>query len=177
MLTRAHRIRSLLGAAVFGGLTALTAAIGGRITEQNRSWYRSLQKPAFVPPEQAFGAVWSVLYTMIAVSGYRVFRGQPGPARRRALALWVLQLALNGAWTPIFFGLRRPRLALADLAALLVAASAYTVAARRVDPKAPLLMAPYLAWIVFGGVLNAEIIRRNPALREGGRVSEGNGLG
>lgn len=163
MLTRT--IRSAISLAVFGGLTAAAALAGSRVTRTNRnSWYRALRKPSFQPPAAAFPVVWTGLYSLMALSANRVYTAPPSPARTRALGLWGLQLGLNAAWTPIFFGLRRPRLAMADIAALLGAVAAYTREARNVDPLAPALMAPYLGWVGFAGAINAEIIRLNPRL-------------
>ena len=85
--------------------------------------------------------------------------------RDRALRLWWTQLAFNGAWSPLFFSAHRPGWALADLAALAGSLSAYVVTAKRVDASAARLVYPYLAWVAFAGVLNAEIVRRNPPRR------------
>ena len=109
-----------------------------------------------------FAPVWTVLYGSIAVSGYRVWAAPDHPARRPALGLWATQMAANAAWTPIFFGARRPKAALAVLATQLAASLAYTAAATKVDRPASALMAPYVAWTGFAGVLNEEIVRRNP---------------
>jgi tryptophan-rich sensory protein len=163
MLTRSTR--SAISLAVFGGLTAAAALVGSRVTDANKNrWYRALRKPAFQPPAAAFPVVWTGLYSLMALSANRIYTAPPSPVRTRALGLWGLQLGLNAAWTPIFFGLRRPRLAMANIGALLGAVSAYTLAARRVDPEASLLMAPYLGWLGFAGAINAEIIRLNPRL-------------
>ena len=168
MLRRSSVLRTLGGAALFGGLVALTAYLGSRATNPQRDpWYQALQKPALQPPPAAFPVAWTLLYTLIAISAVRVYNRPAGPARRRALGLWFLQLGLNAAWSPLFFAMHRPKLALADLVALIAATAAYTAAARKVDPKAPALMAPYLAWLVFAGYLNAEILRLNPGLTEG----------
>jgi tryptophan-rich sensory protein len=111
-----------------------------------------------------FGPVWTTLYGLMSVSAYRVFRGPASPERTRALRLWWGQLALNGAWSPLFFGARRPRLALGDLVGLTLGVAEYTASARKVDRAAAWLMAPYLAWLGYAGWLNLGIIRRNPRL-------------
>jgi tryptophan-rich sensory protein len=105
--------------------------------------------------------VWTVLYALMAASAYRVWRREAGPARSRALALWWTQLAFNAAWSPLFFGAHRPRAALADLGLLFASLSAYALQSSRVDRGAAGLIAPYLAWAGFAGVLNEEIVRRN----------------
>lgn len=129
-----------------------------------RRWYRRLSKPRFTPPEGLFAPVWSVLYALIAGAGFRLWRAPASAARRRALRWWAAQLALNAAWTPLFFGARRPRAALVDLALLDAAIVACVRAARRVDRPAAWMLAPYLAWSSFALLLNAEIVRRNPQL-------------
>lgn len=156
------RARSLGAAALFAGATIAAAATGARSSSARSPWYRSLAKPPWQPPPAAFAPVWTALYALGAASGWRSWRS-PRPARRRALALWGLQLALNAAWSPLFFGLRRPRAALVDAALLVPAVGAYALAARRADPLAAVLVLPYLGWSAFALALNAEIVRRNPS--------------
>jgi len=104
--------------------------------------------------------VWTVLYAQMAYSAQRVDRSSD-PARRRALALWWVQLGLNAAWTPIFFGARRPGAAAVVIGALLPAAAATAAASAGIDRRAGLLYAPYLAWSAYAAALNVEIWRRN----------------
>jgi tryptophan-rich sensory protein len=158
------RPHSPLALAGFGAAVIAAALTGARVGPDRREtarWYRQLKKPAFTPPGATFPVVWSVLYTLMAASAYRVWRQEAGPARSRALALWGAQLASNAAWSPLFFWAHRPRAALADLTVLLAALAAYTRESARVDRGAAWMVAPYLAWGIFAGVLNAEIVRRN----------------
>ncbi len=158
---RSHNLRAMAG---FGGAVIGAALIGSRAGRNGGGtarWYRRLEKPGFTPPAAVFPAVWTVLYALMAASAYRVWRREASPARNRALALWGTQLALNAGWTPLFFGAHRPGAALADLGMLLAALAAYTRESSRVDRTAALLIAPYLAWASFAGVLNEEIVRRN----------------
>jgi benzodiazapine receptor len=124
-------------------------------------WYRSLAKPSFQPPPWIFGPVWTALYGAIAYSGFRIWRSPKSAERTRALALWAGQLALNGAWTPIFFGAHRPKIALVDIIALDAAATAYAAAARKVDARAAAVMTPYLAWLAFATTLNGSIAAKS----------------
>jgi tryptophan-rich sensory protein len=159
------RTRDIAAAGGLLGAVAATAAAGMRFGLDDgatRRWYRELEKPVFTPPDRVFPVVWTALYAAMAASAWRIARRPPSPARRRALGLWATQLALNAAWTPLFFGARRPRAALGDLTALLGALGAYTATAARVDRPAAWLMAPYLGWSLFAFALNAEIARRNP---------------
>ncbi|MFC7177170.1 TspO/MBR family protein [Halosegnis marinus] len=129
---------------------ALPAAFVGADT----SW---IDEPFFFPPTIAFPVVWTILFTLLGVALFRVWRADAGAARTRALALFGVQFALNVAWTPAFFGLRSPGLGLAVIAALWVAIVATMVAFDRVDRRAAALMIPYLAWVSFAAVLNAAI--------------------
>jgi benzodiazapine receptor len=159
---RPHRWAAL---AAFAVPVVATAALGSRFSPADPAtgrWYRRLAKPPFQPPSAAFAPVWTALYTTIAVSGWQVWRRGDSPARSRALALWGAQLAANAAWTPAFFGAKRPRLALAVLGVQLSTATAYAATAARVDRSATALVLPYLGWSTFAGVLNTEIVRRNP---------------
>ena len=147
---------------VFGGLTAGAALAGvATMREVNQDWYDGLRKPRLTPPKAVFGPVWSGLYALIALSGYRVWRAPRSRRRRTALGLWGTQLVLNAAWTPLFFGAHRTLAALVDLIALTSTATAYAAAARKVDKPAALMMLPYLGWLGFAGYLNEEIWRLN----------------
>ena len=155
-----------MGLVTFGGATAVVAYAGARATQSSvDDWYAGLRKPAFTPPNAVFGPVWSGLYVLMAWSAWRVWKKPRSPARRRALALWGTQLLLNGAWSPLFFGLRRPRTALVELALLGTSVAAYAWSARKVDRKAAAVMVPYLGWLGFAGLLNEEIVRLNPSAR------------
>jgi tryptophan-rich sensory protein len=137
---------------------ALSARIGGRTDSR---WYRSLRKPPFQPPAWVFPVAWSALYASVAWSGARVWRLPASEPRSRALRWWAVQLGFNALWSPLFFRLRRPRVALVDCALLLAAASRYALLAARVDRAAAAGVVPYLGWLGFATVLNAEIVRRN----------------
>ena len=142
-----------------------TAVLGSRFGPQDRGtgrWYGGLAKPPFNPPAQVFAPVWTGLYASIAASGYRVWAAPDHELRKPALALWGAQLAANAAWSPTFFGARKPKVALAVLVTQLAATAGYAALAAKVDKPASALMAPYLAWTGFAGVLNEEIVRRNP---------------
>jgi translocator protein len=134
------------------------AAIGAAFPAPD--YYAALRKPAWAPPPWLFGPVWTVLYAMIGVAAWLVAR-RGGPGTRRALGLWGAQLALNAAWTPIFFGLRAPGAALAEIAVMWVAIAATTVAFFGRRTAAGALMLPYLAWVSFATLLNFAIWRLN----------------
>jgi tryptophan-rich sensory protein len=159
-----HPARGALALLGFGAATAGAALAGAAVSPDDgkaERWYRRLRKPAFTPPRAAFPIVWTTLYALMAASAYRVWRQEESPARKRALASWWAQLAANAAWSPLFFGARRPRAALADLGLLLALLAVYTRESNKVNRGAALMMAPYLAWTGFAGVLNEEIARLN----------------
>jgi len=122
------------------------------------AWFEALNKPAFNPPNWLFAPVWTLLYAAMAVAAWRVY------VRRGfdvALVLWVMQLGLNGAWSPLFFGAHAIVLALLDLAVLLAAVVATAVLFLRRDRVAGLLLLPYAAWVGFATLLTFAIWRLN----------------
>jgi translocator protein len=121
-------------------------------------WYASLTKPPFNPPDWIFAPVWTLLYILIAVAGWRTW--QRG-ARSAAMAAWFIQLGLNFVWSPVFFGAHRPGAALAIIAALLAAIVAFIALRWRQDRGAALLFAPYAAWVAFATLLNGAIVVLN----------------
>lgn len=158
-----NRRRSLVVAAALVGLSLAVGAVGGLATASSvTSWYPTLVKPSFNPPNAVFGPVWTTLYVLMALAAWRVWRrvGFGGEGRTPAV-LYGVQLALNLGWSLIFFGLRAPGAALAEIALLLAAVAATAAAFWRRDRLAGLMMAPYLAWIGFASVLNFEIWRLN----------------
>ena len=126
-------------------------------------WYASLAKPAWTPPPWVFGPAWTLLYAMMAVAAWRLWRRRHARPRdsRRALAFFAVQLALNFAWTPVFFGMQRPDLALVVIVLLWVAIAATIVLAWKACRTAAALLVPYLAWVTFATALNTAIWRLN----------------
>jgi translocator protein len=164
--TRSARRRGLLAGLGLSALSYGVAALGAWTMRgrgaRGELWFRALRKAPMQPPDRVFGPVWVVLYGLIAYSGWRIWNAPKTSRRDRALALWAGQLALNGAWTPLFFGARRPVAALIDVIALDATAVAYVTTARSVDRTAAIAFAPYLAWLGFATYLNGAIVARNP---------------
>ncbi len=123
-------------------------------------WYRALDKPAWTPPDWVFPVVWTYVYLAISWAAARV-AGLPGA--ELALALWAAQMAWNGLWTPVFFGLRNPRGGMIVLAVLWLAVGACAVVFAGLDRWTLLAFGPYLLWVTIAGALNLSVIRRNPA--------------
>ena len=126
----------------------------GSVTRPD-GWYAALAKPPFNPPNWVFAPVWTLLYVMIAVAGARTYE------RVRGFSLWVAQMALNFAWTPAFFVLHRPSLALAIIAALLAVILAFIKMKWPQDRVSAGLFVPYAAWVAFAALLNASIVALN----------------
>jgi translocator protein len=163
---RADR-RALSTVAVFCAPFVVGIA-GSRLTLPSiRGWYRTLDRPAWTPPDVVFGPVWTTLYALMGLAGARVWlaedrrTGAPDDPVMVALAVHAIQLQLNLAWSWLFFDRRRIDLALADILALDAAIVATIVAFRRVRPDAAALLLPYLAWSTFATALNADLLRRN----------------
>jgi len=125
-------------------------------------WYRSLKKPGFTPPDWVFPVVWTTLYVLIALAGARVANL---PDAGLALALWALQVALNSIWTPIFFGLKKVRMALVVVSLLWLSVAFGMLALFQLDTLAGLMFVPYLIWVSIATALNLRVMQLNPELR------------
>lgn len=143
--------------------TFAAAAVGSRSTMAAvNTWYVGLRKPGWVPSGRTIGLVWSVLYVLMAVSAWLVWR-ERGLDAWFPLALFGVQLVLNSLWSILFFGRRNPRAALQEILVLWVAILATLVAFWIVTPLAGLLLVPYIVWVTFAGNLNRIVWRMNPA--------------
>ncbi|MCX7361073.1 MAG: tryptophan-rich sensory protein [Alphaproteobacteria bacterium] len=120
-----------------------------------------LRKPSFNPPNWVFAPVWTALYIAMAVAAWRVWRARGLEGARSALVLFALQLALNLGWSILFFGLRQIGPAMIEILILLATLVATTLAFRRIDGIAALLLVPYVAWVSFATVLTAAVWRLN----------------
>ena len=144
----------------FGGASFGAAATG--VIFRPGEWYRRLDKPRWRPPDWLFAPVWTLLYAIIALSGWLVWREQGFADSAVPLTAYAVQLVLNAGWTPIFFGLRRPGLAAIEIALLWVSIVATIFLFYPVSPSAAGLLVPYLVWVSFAAALNISIWRRNP---------------
>jgi benzodiazapine receptor len=142
-------------------LACAAAAAPGLVLRPGR-WYEDLVKPSWRPPNWLFGPVWLVLYLMIAVSGWQVWRKAGFDGAAGALAVYAVQLVFNGLWSAIFFGLHRPGLALIEIVCLWLSILATVVAFHPVDEWAAYMLVPYALWVAFAVVLNFRIWRLNP---------------
>lgn len=143
-------------------LIFLAISLGGGLyigaTNLPGAWYAELQKPPFTPPNVLFAPAWTLIYSLIALAGTRVV-DLPGP--RGPMMLWILQMGLNFAWSPIVFSLNHLLLGLLVILALLGAIFAFIRATWHRDRKAAWLFAPYALWVTFAAYLNAGLVVLN----------------
>jgi benzodiazapine receptor len=139
------------------------AAVGAIASIEAAGFYLSLQRPPWAPPAGVFGPVWSVLYGMMAIAAWLVWRS-PSPARRPALTLFVIQLALNALWSWLFFEWHLGAAASIEVALLELAIIATVVAFLRVSRVAAVMLLPYLAWVSFATLLTISVWRLNPSV-------------
>lgn len=150
-------MRGWLGLVFFLVLVAIAATLGAMAMPDE--WFASLQKPSFNPPNWIFGPAWTLLYILMAVAAWRVYRVAGWGL---AIGLWLIQLAVNALWSPAFFGMHRIDLALLVIIALDILVIATIAVFFRKDRIAGGLMLPYLGWIAFATALNLAIWQLNP---------------
>jgi tryptophan-rich sensory protein len=151
--------RSVLGAIVAIVITFGAAFVGSRFPVDE--WYTALAKPSWNPPNWLFGPVWSILYLLIAISVWLVWRKEVLRAAILPLIVFLLQLVLNAAWSWLFFGLHELGYAFVEIVVLWVAIVVNTILFWRINPISGILLLPYLAWVTFASVLNYTIWRLN----------------
>ena len=128
------------------------------VLNQPGGWYAALAKPWFNPPNWIFAPVWSIIYLLVAIAGWRTWERDRTSV---AMTLWWAQMALNFAWSPIFFTAHLPAAALAVISMLLAAILAFIARQRSDDRISAALFVPYAAWVSFASILNFEIVRLN----------------
>lgn len=153
--------RQVLGLVGWLLLSLAAGAIGGIASVNASGFYEQLSRPAWAPPASVFGPVWTVLYLMMGVAAWLVWRAQ-GSAARGALALFVVQLGFNALWTWLFFAWRAGALAFIGIVTLWVLIVATLIAFRRVVRLAGALLVPYLAWVTYAAALTFAVWRLNP---------------
>lgn len=156
------RTASPIGLVLWVGVCLGAGGIGSLLTQPSiPTWYESLAKPSWTPPNWIFAPVWTALYIMMGTAAWLVWR-QAGFAKARfQLALFGIQLLLNVAWSGVFFGLQRPGLAFLEIVVLWCAICATMMAFWRTNRVAGWLLLPYLAWVTYASSLNFAIWRMN----------------
>lgn len=142
-----------LGIGVVGSLSTKPEIAG---------WYAGLAKPFWTPPPLVFPIAWTALYILMAIAFWRLWdRTAPSMGRSRAMTLFGVQLVLNAAWSPVFFGWHGIRTGLVIIALMVVAIAATILSASRVDRIAGWLLVPYLCWVLYASTINAGVVALN----------------
>jgi tryptophan-rich sensory protein len=157
--TRALRMRAIVVAA---GAAIFFAILGGTMTDLG-PWYQALQKPPWQPPDQAFGVIWTTVFSLTAASGVIAWQRAASDRREREwlIGLFALNGFLNVAWTLLFFRLQRPDWALIEVGALWLSIVALIIFVSRHARRAGMLLIPYLIWVSLASVLNFDVVRLN----------------
>jgi tryptophan-rich sensory protein len=155
--------RQIIGLLGWLLLSFAAAAIGSIASIQAAAFYRQLAQPSWAPPSSVFGPVWSLLYALMGIAAWLVWREGGWRRQRGALGLFVLQLAVNALWSWLFFGWHRGALAFADIVLLWLLIVATVIGFWRVRPLAGALLLPYLAWVGFATALNYAVWHLNPS--------------
>ena len=153
-------VKMIVAVAVCFGASAVGALFMN--ADSINTWYAQLQKPAITPPDWVFAPAWTILYIMMAISVFLVWnKGLDHPKVKIAIALFLIQLALNAAWTPMFFGFHLILPALIDIVVLFMAILATLLVFKGISSRASILLIPYLIWVGYAAVLNALIWHLN----------------
>jgi tryptophan-rich sensory protein len=158
------RKRQALGLAGWIFATFIASVVGGLASVQAPTFYGALNQPAWAPPSWLFGPVWTVLYVMIAVAAWLVWRRGGFRANRLALGLFLLQLSLNALWTWMFFAWQLGALSFFEIVLLWLTVLATLIAFWKSRPLAGWLLVPYLAWVSFAAALNFSLWQLNPQI-------------
>ena len=156
--------RQVLGLLGWLLVSFAAAAVGAFASADAGAFYGQLVRPAWAPPGWLFAPVWTILYALMGVSAWLVWRGHGFREGRNALALFVVQLAFNALWTWVFFVWHQGALALAEIALLWCLIVATAASFRRLNRLAAALLLPYLAWVTFAAALTFSTWRLNPTL-------------
>ena len=158
-LSKQKQILGLVGWLV---VSFAASAVGAVASIQAKSFYSHLAQPAWAPPAGIFGPVWTVLYALMGIAAWLVWRSGGFRPNRKALTLFLLQLAFNSLWSWLFFAWHRGAWALADVLVLWILIVAALVSFWRVRPVAGALLIPYLLWVSFASALNYSVWQLNP---------------
>jgi benzodiazapine receptor len=151
----ANKRRDIFGLIGFVALCAIISIIGGLITASSvTDWFQTLEKPVFSPPDWVFAPVWTILYLMIAIAGWRIWRILEFKWNSTELKIYAVQLGLNLGWSFLFFGLNLIGFSLVEILILMATIAANALVFWRVDRYSGLLLLPYLLWVSYASWLN-----------------------
>lgn len=156
--------KQILGFVAWLAVSFIAAAVGSAASIQAGPFYAQLVRPEWAPPSDVFGPVWTILYALMGIAAWLVWRVGGFRAARTALTLFLVQLVVNALWSWLFFGWHLGGAAFADIVLLWVLIIATLVAFWRVRPLAGVLLIPYLLWVSFASALNYSVWQLNPQL-------------
>lgn len=156
--------RQIVGLVAWLAACFIAAAIGAAASVRAAAFYTQLVRPEWAPPPAWFSPVWTILYALMGIAAWLVWRIEGFRAARTALTLFLVQLAVNALWSWLFFGWHLGAVAFADIILLLVLIVATLIAFWRIKPLAGALLVPYLLWVGFATALNYSVWQLNPQL-------------
>jgi len=163
-MTAQSTLKQILGFIIWLALCFAAASVGAVASIQAKSFYSQLAQPAWAPPGSLFGPVWTVLYAMMAIAAWLVWRSAGFRAHRIAFAVFFVQLVLNAVWSWLFFAWQLGAVAFADIVLLWILIVATIFLFWRVQPLAGALLIPYLLWVSFAAGLNYTLWQLNPQI-------------
>ncbi len=163
-MTQLPKKKQIIGLAGWLAASFIAAAIGSAASIQAGSFYTQLVRPDWAPPPDIFGPVWTVLYALMGIAAWLVWRVAGFRAARTALTLFLVKLAVNALWSWLFFGWHLGAVAFADIVLLWVLIVATLIAFWRIRPIAGALLIPYLLWVSFASALNYAVWQLNPQI-------------
>lgn len=158
------KLRLTLGLVGWFIVSFAASTVGAVASIQAKSFYGQLVQPEWAPPSYVFGPVWTVLYALMAIAAWLVWRSGGLHTNRAALSLFMVQLALNALWSWLFFAWQRGALAFVDIVLLWILIVVTLVLFWRVRPVAGALLIPYLLWVSFAAALNYSLWQLNPQI-------------
>jgi benzodiazapine receptor len=161
-MTSLSKLRQMLGLCAWLAISFVAAGIGAAASIRAASFYGQLVQPSWAPPSAVFGPVWTILYALMGIAAWLVWRAGGFRAHRSALTVFLVQLAINALWSWLFFAWHRGALAFADIALLWLLIVVTVVSFWRVRPLAGALLVPYLLWVSFAAALNYSVWQLNP---------------
>jgi translocator protein len=156
--------KQIIGFVAWLAVSFIAAGIGSAASVQARPFYTRLVRPEWAPPPDLFGPVWTVLYALMGIAAWLIWRIDGFRTARTALVLFLVQLSLNALWSWLFFGWHLGALAFADIVLLWALIVATLIAFWRISPLAGALLVPYLLWVSFASVLSYSVWQLNPQI-------------
>jgi benzodiazapine receptor len=163
-MSQRSTLSQVIGLVGWLAIVFVAAAIGAAASVDASTFYAQLVRPTWAPPASAFGPMWSVLYLLMGIAAWLVWRERNVSGEKAALTLFIVQLCLNSLWSWLFFAWRNGAFAFVEVLVLLILIAATIVAFWRINRLAAALMLPYLAWVCLASALTLSVWQGNPEL-------------